>query len=74
MENYVKILALHASAHAAMNEILEELYLSAAKLGQSWGYQQTMEGGQETNTPPEVACKEISTDTIPLHQTPASPK
>ena len=31
MENYAKILALHASAHAAMNEILEELYLSAAK-------------------------------------------
>ena len=31
LENSAKILALHASAHAAMNEILEELYLSAAK-------------------------------------------
>ena len=31
MEKSAKISALHASAHAAMNEILEELYLSAAK-------------------------------------------
>ena len=31
LENSAKILALHASAHAAMNEVLEELYLSAAK-------------------------------------------
>ena len=31
MENFATNLALHASAHAAMNEILEELYLSAAK-------------------------------------------
>ena len=45
MENSAKILALHASAHAAMNEILEELYLSAAKTEQSWGYQQTKKRG-----------------------------
>ena len=31
LENFAKILALHASAGAAMNKILEELYLSAAK-------------------------------------------
>ena len=31
MENFATNLALHASAHAAMNEILEELYLSAAE-------------------------------------------
>ena len=31
MENFAKILALHASAHGAVNEILEELYLSAVK-------------------------------------------
>ena len=74
LENSAKILALHASAHAAMNEILEELYLSAAKpssLGGSTDY------GRRTgnNYQPEEGGREgIPTDTVLLHQTSASPK
>ena len=41
----------------------------------SWGCQQTMDGGQETNTRPrELRYEEIPTDAVHLHLTLASPK
>ena len=75
MEKSAKIFALHASAHAAMNEILEELYLTAAKPSSLGGINRLWkEARKQIKDPEERGCEGIPTDTVLLHQTAASPK